>query len=161
MQLLGLCNKKHGETIKKEVTPEYQIFHKMMDRCNNPNNKKDYKDYGARGIGVCSEWLHNFKAFLNDMGRRPSSKHSIDRIDNNKGYSKNNCKWSTQIEQANNKRNSRILTYNSESFTVSQWARKLGIPRSSIDNRLRKNLSIDNVLTIRKYKSGSFKKYTA
>jgi len=80
----------------------YQCWYDMIRRCNNPNNKH-YKDYGERGIKVCQEWLvlENFKQ---DMGERPTQKHSLDRIDNNKGYFKENCRWATPAEQVCNRR---------------------------------------------------------
>lgn len=85
-------------------TEEYYIWKSMLRRCYNkfaPN----YKNYGGRGIIVCSRWL-KFENFLEDTGMKPSKLHSVDRIDNDKGYSKDNCKWSTKKEQANNRRNS-------------------------------------------------------
>lgn len=82
-------------------TKEYMIWATMRQRVNNPKNKK-YKDYGARGIDICPEW-DSFLQFYTDMGPKPDG-YSLDRIDNDKGYSKENCKWSTPKEQANNRR---------------------------------------------------------
>ena len=78
----------------------------MKDRCYNPN-LKHYKDYGGRGIIVCDRWKDSFENFFEDMGLKPSSKHSIDRIDVNGNYESRNCKWSTDQEQARNRRNQR------------------------------------------------------
>jgi hypothetical protein len=82
--------------------PEYLVWAAMKRRCNNTKTK-DYPGYGGRGIKVCKEW-DSFDQFIIDMGQRPTSKHSIDRINNDEGYSKDNCRWATAKEQANNTR---------------------------------------------------------
>lgn len=82
--------------------PEYKIWSAMVQRCTNSKNK-NYKNYGGRGIAVCEEWLM-FANFFRDMGERPTSKHTLEREDNNKGYSKENCKWATRTENNFNKR---------------------------------------------------------
>jgi hypothetical protein len=83
----------------------YYTFYNMIQRCYNPNNP-DYKHYGGRGIKVCDRWLEvkGFLNFIEDVGVKPKGK-SLDRIDNNADYSKENCRWSTQYEQSRNKRN--------------------------------------------------------
>lgn len=83
--------------------PEYRIWKGMKKRCNN-TNEKQYKDYGGRGITVCERWKNSFLNFYEDMGERPSDKHSLERSNNDKGYSPSNCKWATSVEQNNNRR---------------------------------------------------------
>lgn len=90
---------KHGGSKK----PEYKIWKTIKQRCTN-KNCTDYSAYGGRGIDMCASWQESFLSFLNDMGPRPSIKHSIDRIDNDKGYSKENCRWATATEQRLNQR---------------------------------------------------------
>jgi len=88
---------KHGMS----KTSEFKVWTSMRDRCKNPKNCR-YKDYGGRGISVCSRW-DKFESFFGDMGNRPSSEFSIDRINNNGNYEPSNCKWSTRSEQQRNK----------------------------------------------------------
>ena len=90
---------KHG----LQGSTEYWSWQHMKQRCLNPKNKR-FKDYGGRGIKVCSRWLNSFENFLEDMGPKPGPKYSIDRIENDGNYSPSNCKWSTVLEQNNNKR---------------------------------------------------------
>ena len=94
-------NFKHGQS----GTPEYYAWANLKTRCFNPKTKA-YPDYGGRGITVCDRWIgeHGFENFLADMGLRPSSEHSLDRIDVNGNYEPANCKWSTKQQQVDNRR---------------------------------------------------------
>lgn len=133
-------------THAKSNTPSYLSWAAMKSRCYNKKTKA-YKYYGGRGIKVCDRWLSSFENFLEDMGERPKNM-ILERINNNKGYYKNNCKWATWEEQANNRRGNKIINYNGLSLTLPQWARKLHIHKSTLNNRINvSNWSIQKAFT--------------
>jgi hypothetical protein len=117
----------------KRYTKEYKIWSDLKSRCNNPNHKQ-YKDYGGRGIIISKEW-NNFINFYTDMGDCPTN-HSIDRIDNNLGYNKDNCKWSTKKEQTRNRRNTIIVTYKDETKPLAVFCEQLGLNYDTVRQRL-------------------------
>lgn len=121
---------KHGEAQNRQngghASPEYRAWIAMISRCQRPKNNPIHKWYGARGIKVCKRWRHNFRAFLADMGRKPSADLSLDRINNNKGYSPSNCRWATQSEQL---RNRNPYTKRRHEFCVKGLHRTTGIGR--------------------------------
>ena len=100
-----LALKKYGRLLVlcRDGTRVYRIWNAMRQRCHNPN-QPHYERYGARGIAVCDEWRQSFGAFLADMGEPPTDGHSLDRIDNDLGYSPSNCRWATAKEQRANRR---------------------------------------------------------
>lgn len=129
--------RKLGNVIHGLAYHELQsTYQNMISRCNNKNNK-EYKNYGGRGIKVCSEWMSSFKNFLSDMGERPSKIHSLDRIDNNGNYCKENCRWATQREQASNKRVNRMIVFNGVEDTVSNMAKRHGLIYTTLHYRLK------------------------
>jgi hypothetical protein len=133
-------NIKHG--LCKSKT--YSIWNSMRNRCNNKNGKF-YSYYGGRGITVCHEW-DNFNNFYADMGECPQYM-TIDRIDNNKGYSKENCQWATRTEQQNNRNVCRFITWNGETHTITEWSRKTGIHHNTITERFNKGWQLDQVFS--------------
>lgn len=118
---------KHGMT----KTVEFSTWTDIQTRCHNPNSSS-YHNYGGRGIVVCSRWRESFQNFLDDMGLRPSNKHSIDRINVNGNYEPENCRWATRTEQARNRRNNRMITIDGETKTMQEWANQAGISASTI-----------------------------
>jgi hypothetical protein len=133
---------KHGES----ATPEYRVWSSIKSRCLNPSHRA-YRNYGGRGITIAKEWADDFLAFLVHVGRRPSNRHSIDRINNQLGYQPGNIRWSTDIEQNRNRRNNHILTLNGESHCVAEWALITGIKSKTLHMRLSKGWAIERVLT--------------
>lgn len=108
----------------------------MRARCNNPKNHA-YKNYGGRGITVCNEWDEDFKSFYDwamNNGYKPNL--SIDRIDNDKGYCPDNCRWATRIEQSNNRRMCRHIIYNEVDHTIAEWSRILNVPYRNLRERI-------------------------
>lgn len=132
----------HGES----YSPEYVVWTGIKQRCFNSADET-FKRYGARGIALCPRW-HDFATFLSDMGRRPSVNHSIERIDNNGDYEPSNCRWATDKEQSNNRRNNRYVTYNGLTMTLAQWSERTGIKQHTIRARLERGWSEDNALTL-------------
>ena len=140
------CLQKEKATVHGMYkTRVYYSWKSMNERCLNRNSPA-YKHYGGRGIKICEEWLR-LENFYRDMGERPENK-TLDRIDNNGNYCKENCKWSTPKEQSNNKRDNHLLTYCGKTRTVSQWAEELNINRSIIAGRITRGFSIEKILTV-------------
>jgi hypothetical protein len=125
----GAANTTHG----KSSYPEYTIWKSMRQRCLLPTSPA-YSNYGGRGVTVCPEWS-DFNCFLADMGRRPSGEHSLDRIDNNGNYTKDNCRWGTATEQSENRRNVIKLTYQGKTQSLTAWSRELGVNKNTLNSR--------------------------
>jgi len=107
----------------------------MRQRCLNPK-VPNYHRYGGRGIKICEQW-NNFETFLEDMGMRPSPRHSIDRRNNDGNYEPANCYWATREQQGNNMGKNIRLTYGNKTMTIAQWARHLGVSYDYIKSRHR------------------------
>lgn len=128
---------KHGLCVlsPNKKRPEYMIWSKMKARCFTSTNK-DYKYYGARGIKVCDRWKNSFALFIQDMGYKPSPKHSIERIDVNKDYSPENCKWILLSEQNKNKRKSNNITFNNKTMALPDWCKELNLSYGMMRHRI-------------------------
>lgn len=129
---LGVASATHGLSHKSS---EYNIWAGMKARCYN-RRSASWLRYGGRGIDVCARWRDDFEAFLADMGLRPGREYSLDRIDVNKGYSPENCRWATQAEQQNNRRDNLMIEAFGDCMTPSQWEARFGVSASTIRNRL-------------------------
>jgi len=115
----------HGLShINGKTMPEYQAWSGLIQRCENPKNKR-FHDYGGRGIKVCERWRISFADFFADMGLKPSPKHSIDRINNDGNYESGNCRWATDAEQRSNKRSIRPRTTRHNGIYVALDGKRL------------------------------------
>jgi len=144
---------KHGYDRLNRRTRIYQIWNDMIQRCTN-SNTENYSRYGGRSITVCKRWL-KFENFLEDMGERPPNR-TLERINNNKGYYKENCRWATQKEQARNRRNNHLIIYNGITQCIAAWAEELNINQHTLANRIfRYGWSIEKAFTtlVRKVKN--------
>jgi hypothetical protein len=150
------CRKKESRKFFLESNPKkshgmtgtriYKIYCKIHERCYNINYPERHL-YGGRGIEMCDEWKNDFSTFYKwAMENGYNDNLSIDRIDSNGNYCPENCRWANNYEQANNKRNNIVLTYNGETMTMSEWARKLNLPYSTLADRRRKGKSVEEIL---------------
>lgn len=137
----GMMRRTHGQ----HDTTEYHVYCSMRQRCTNKLNAA-YSDYGGRGITICERWLESFENFFEDMGKRPSGT-SLDRIDNNLGYSPDNCRWASKDQQANNTRANRMIEFCGETMTMAQWASRRNVPIQTLFNRLLLGWTVERALT--------------
>lgn len=144
---------KSGAHKRHELYPTWKS---MRERCLRPTHK-DFTRYGGRGITICERW-NNFETFVSDMGPRPTSKHSIDRIDGNGNYEPKNCRWATQFEQMQHTNRNRFLTKDGETRTASEWARKLNMSPKLICERKLRGWSDEQVLSPVKLPPGNGKR---
>lgn len=140
------CIKLGEQSRGKSTERLYRIWTNMHKRCYNAK-AHNYKWYGGIGITVCEAW-HNYKTFekwANENGYNDNL--SIDRIDQQKHYSPDNCRWANQEEQANNRSNNRIIAYQGESYTISQFAKKYKLSYWTVTNRLRLGWDLDRIVS--------------
>lgn len=124
---------------------EYKAWAKMKERCYNPNTER-YLIYGGRGITVCDEWKNSFEKFYEDMGDKPSPQHSIDRINVDGNYEKDNCRWATEKEQALNKRNTLYVEYKNENKPLSELCKNYDLNYKSVWKQHEKGFTFEEIL---------------
>lgn len=140
----------HGLTKNgRNDAPEFRIWCDMRRRCRPAKKfRADTANYHARGIRVCRRWSGplGFRHFLEDIGNRPSGKHSIERLDNHKGYSPENCQWATRKTQNRNRRNNRILTLGGRSRCLSAWAEEVSLKPATLLRRLKLGWPVEKAI---------------
>lgn len=156
-----VLRRKHGPTVScgcrrheggfKSVhgmsrTPTHNIWLGIIRRCTIASDP-GFRKYGGAGIGICPRWRNSFADFYADMGPRPSTEYSIDRIDGSKGYEPGNCRWATDAEQANNTRRNVRIEYHGLTKTLAEWMKLLGLPYHTIKKRFGLGWSADRAFT--------------
>lgn len=138
-----LASTKHNQS----KTRIYRIWSGLKQRCNNKKSKT-YKYYGGRGIKVCEKWQKNFEIFRDWAIQNGYQEGlTIDRIDPNGNYEPANCRWISNFEQQHNKRNNKFLTYNNQTYCISEWAKIIGINAQTLFKRFERGFSIERALT--------------
>lgn len=143
----NLRSMKHAKTTKwrnPTGTKTYYAWRNMCSRCTNPRNAS-FAHYGERGIEVCAAWVDDYDQFVSDMGEAPTGM-TLDRINNDLGYSKSNCRWATLTEQLNNQRRNVRVTAFGKTQTLGQWAAELSMRYDTLWRRLSRGLSAEGVL---------------
>lgn len=136
-----------GERDENGTPLLYKQYYTIKARCNNPKYKQ-YKDYGARGIKMCEEWENDFNVFYDwAMSHGYAENLTLDRIDNNKGYSPDNCRWADRRTQQNNMRNNVYLDWDGKHLTIAQWSRETGMKMSLIRNRYYRGWAAEKIFT--------------
>lgn len=137
----------HGENKGGRRSTEANTWHGMLSRCYNPNDKR-FKDYGGRGIEVCDRWRISLAAFLEDMGRRPSPRHSLDRRNNDGPYSPDNCRWAIPHQQMTNRRCTRVVRYRNADVPLATLAKRFDIPANTLRARILSGWSVDEAVSL-------------
>jgi hypothetical protein len=143
----GPCGRRwRSNPNAKYRTPEYKAWIEMRRRCRDPK-RKNYCDYGGRGIKVCERWEESFENFFADMGPKPSPEHSLDRKNNDGNYEFGNCRWATDQEQMINQRRTCFIEFKGEKLSLSTWSKRTGLGRVTITKRLQAGWTVEDALT--------------
>lgn len=143
MRLLPHPRLRHGESRLGRETAEWRTWHSIKQRCSP---EVGHPDYAGRGIRICEEWRTSYETFLAHVGRRPSQRHSIDRINVDGHYEPGNVRWATKKEQARNRRTSRFIVCGQERRTLAEWGELTGVKIETIRERLRRGWSVERAL---------------
>jgi|SRR5215813_5355532 len=130
---------------RKDHMPERRIWSQMKRRCEDPR-ASDYPTYGGVEVTVDTEWSQSFERFFAAVGPMPGSAYTLDRIDNSRGYEPGNVRWAPRQQQARNRRNNTMITWDGVSMCLSAWAERLGVDRHTIGKRLQQGWSLDQAL---------------
>ena len=141
---------KHGECVTK--TPEYKSWMSMCKRCRESTH------YISNGVTVCDEWKNSYLTFLNDMGRKPNSTYTIDRIDNSRGYYKENCRWTDRVTQQRNQTQSKWVSINGERKHIIELSQEYGIPYNTLKERYNRGVRGEEILVRRRKPKNTPKK---
>lgn len=136
----GFCPRGDGQDPLKRRA--YAAWVAMKSRCLSESNT-NFKNYGGRGISICEKWVNSFSGFVEDVGIPPTPAHTIGRIDNESHYKPGNVRWETRIEQQNNNRRNVFVTHQGLKLTQAQWARRLGMPMSSLRYRVKNKIPLE------------------
>lgn len=147
------CYAAHASSVRSSThgmraTKEYKTWGQIKRRCRNPN-EKSYASYGALGIDICEEWSSSFVAFFAAVGPAPTPKHSIDRIDNARGYEPGNVRWATSVEQSRNRRNNRWMEAFGERKLLVDWSRdpRCPVSQNTFEMRIRSGWPLERAMT--------------
>jgi hypothetical protein len=142
----GLATKTHGQSGKLTRTSEYITWTDMRDRCNNPS-ATGYKNYGGRGIRVCARWQNSFEDFFADVGKKPFPCWTLERKDNDGNYCLENVIWCPRDINSNNRRTSYYIEFEGKKQSISQWAKQLGVWKTTLRRRIILGWSAKDILT--------------
>ncbi len=146
---------KHGHMPRGiPVPPEYRAWQNMKGRVRAKVGSVNYENYQKRGITVCERWL-SFPNFLEDMGPRPTPKHSVERVDNDRGYEKSNCIWALRAVQNRNHRRNVNLTLDGVTLCLTDWSERLGIKYGTLQVRIRAGYSTEQILSTSDLRKGN------
>ena len=144
---LSSFNLKHGESRQGKRTKEYRAWCKMIDRCEKPSNIR-WAEYGGRGITICGQWRESFEAFLLDVGRAPTDKHSINRINNDGNYEPGNVEWAAPTDQVRNRSNTVLVEYEGQSVPLAEVCERHGLRLALVRQRIfRDGYTLEKALT--------------
>lgn len=135
--------KTHGLSL----TPEYGHWRNMICRCEQPTTPA-FERYGGRGISICERWRGSFRNFYEDMGPRPSPRHSVDRINSDGNYEPGNCRWATKSQQSRNMRANRLVIVGGREITLAEAVEQSPVPYNTVLYRLKRGWGIDDALAL-------------